>query len=568
MKDAYILAQELCETSHCHARGVNCVAYAEEVGELLLAQKPDAHTLIACFLQCAREPEMLRRVEERFGHDIAATIATHTMLDIGHSGYGGHPTGMLRRIVLALSAGNIRVLFIALHTRLNTLRHAERLLPKDQIATARETLDIFAPLCARLGIYALKYELETLAFRILYPEEARTMEEMMKAIRKQYGPFLTESKRTLGALLSAEGKQTMILTREKHSYSIFRKLQKKSLTSAHDLHDLFGMRLLVETEEECYQVLGIIHRMYRPISHRLKDYIAMPKPNGYRSIHTTVLGLSKENAALPVEIQIRTHAMDEEAEFGIAAHWNYKESGGRQPLIGSTWQAQLATMLHSAEGDEQIDEDISEVLTDRIFAMTPKGDVIELPKGSGPLDFAFRVHTDVGLRYRYAKVNGTIAAIDHPLENGDMVQITMWSEPKPSPQWIQIVQTTEARQKLRGFLRRDGEILQKEVLPLVRASVSKPQRKEKVTPIASLRPKVHLESQVPLPYCFARCCEPDEHSLQRPPIVGYITRNGAVRIHWSGCRMIMHANQDRLIRASWIIPDEVPLRASPLFSGT
>ena len=221
-------------------------------------------------------------------------------------------------------------------------------------------------------------------------------------------------------------------------------------------------------------------------------------------------------------------------------------------------------MLFRSESGEYVgDEDMAEEISDRIFALTPKGDIIELPKGAGPLDFAFRVHTDVGLRYRHAKINGAIAAINQPIGNGDHVQITVWNEPKPSRQWIQIVKTKDARQRLRAFFQGENEG-QDAGVRVTQAAV---QRKE--TPIApTSSPAILLQSQVPLPYRFARCCEPNKHSTQRPPIVGYITRDGAVRIHWSGCRMIMHANHDRLIRASWATQNEAAPKASPLSSGT
>ncbi|HLC75997.1 MAG TPA: HD domain-containing protein [Candidatus Peribacterales bacterium] len=562
VKEAYLLALELYGNCLCHPGGESCIIHAENIVDLLLVHKPDAHTLIACILQCIREPEHQQKVDELFGKEILSTIAADSVLDGGCGGFALRPQGTIRRIVQAFSK-DVRVLFIALYNRLYILKKADQFTQRQQSIMARETLDIFAPLCARLGIYSLKYELEALAFRILYPEESKHLEGILENLRKQHGPLLAESKRSLARLLSIEGKNMMIISREKHPYSIFQKLQRKSLTSPTDLHDLFGMRVLVDSEEECYQVLGIIHRAYRPLSHRMKDYIAMPKPNGYRSLHTTVLGVSTEDSSLPVEIQIRTYEMDEEAEHGIAAHWDYKQHGSAHPFTGTSWQKRLEGLLAESTSESMDEEDMAEEIGDRIFALTPKGDVIELPKGAGPLDFAFRIHTDLGLRYRYAKINGAIAAIDEPIDNGDHVQVTVWSEPKPSRQWLQTVKTKEARQKLRSYFRMDGE--KRKIEPSV--AVRQTDIRRKGTPLIPSSPSILLESQVPLPYRFARCCEPDKHSPQRPPIIGYITRDGAVRIHWSGCRMILSANHDRLIRASWATSSEASLKASALSSG-
>jgi len=563
VKNAYLLAEELYGDLSCDPHNESCLDHAEHVTNLLIDRKPDIHTMIACILQFVREPEQLRLVEEQFGKDIASTISAHSILDIGCDRYATRSPATLRRIIRAFSR-DVRVLFIALHNRWYTLQRADDFPLRERSMLARETLDIFASLCARLGIYSLKYELETLSFRILYPEESTHLEETLRNLRKQHGTFLAASKRLLGTLLTAEGGKPLILTREKYPYSIFQKLERKSLTSATDLYDLFGMRVLVDSEEECYQVLGTIHRTYRPLSHRMKDYIAVPKPNGYRSLHTTVLGLSSEDPSLPVEIQIRTHEMDEEAEYGIAAHWNYKEKSGAHSFVGTPWQKRLESLLSEETSEHVSDEDMAEEISDRIFALTPKGDIIELPKGAGPLDFAFRVHTDVGLRYRHAKINGAIAAINQPIENGDHVQITVWSEPKPSMQWMHIIKTKDARQKLRAFFRVESTEQDANAAP--RAPQAVVQRKG--TPLApTSSPAILLQSQVPLPYRFARCCEPNKHSTQRPPIVGYITRDGAVRIHWSGCRMIMHANHDRLIRASWATQNEAAPKASPLSSG-
>ena len=453
VSDALAMSQDLYNECKCH-RGKSCLDHVTEIACLLLPRKPDSHTLIACILQCANRPDSLDKIEERFGKDVRSTVATLAMLE-GDCGVAPVRTvHQLRRMVIAF-AKDIRVLLIALYNTLNFLKRADVFNEKEKRLLAREALEIFGPICARLGIYALKYELETLAFALLHPEDADELGKVIKELRLKHESHLDESRKIIDGFLGKEQIYADIITRMKHPYSIFRKMNRKGVTSPTDLHDLFGIRIIVESEEDCYRTLGIIHRRFCPIAHRMKDYIAMPKPNGYRSLHTTVLGVSGLDRSFPVEIQIRTKLMDKEAEYGIAAHWNYKERGSLDSVAGAVWKQRLDKLTElgtEGEEDEEIDGD---EFADRIFVLTPKGDVIELRKDATPLDFAFRVHSDVGLRYRHANVNGKIAPIDYQLENGDVVDVYTWNRPKPSEQWAQVVKTKHARQKLRSYFREE-----------------------------------------------------------------------------------------------------------------
>lgn len=453
VKDALEMAEELYGECDCH-RGKGCLDHVTEVAEMLIERKPDVHTLVACLLQCSHHPKSLEKIKERFGKGVRTTVATLSMLE-GDCGAAPKRTiSQLKRMVVAF-AKNIRVLLIALHNTLSFLKHAHTMNEKEQRLLSREALEIFGPICARLGIYALKYELETLAFAILYPEDAMELRDVKAELIKKHESHFNESKEVISATLKGERIPASIFTRMKHPYSIFRKIHRKGVSSPSDLNDIFGIRILVDTEEDCYRALGVIHRRFRPLPHRMKDYIAMPKPNGYRSLHTTVLGVSKHDQSFPVEVQIRTKEMDEEAEYGIAAHWNYKDHGSADPVSGSEWKQRLDKLTELGVEEEEDDELDGDEIADRIFVLTPKGDIIELRKDATPLDFAFRVHTDVGLRYRHALVNGKIAPIDYQLENGDVVDVYTWNRPKPSEQWVQVVKTKNARQKLRSYFREE-----------------------------------------------------------------------------------------------------------------
>jgi GTP diphosphokinase / guanosine-3',5'-bis(diphosphate) 3'-diphosphatase len=458
LSEAYKLAQEIYGNEQC-VTGESLILSAEKVARLLLPFHPDAKTLTATFLQYVNDMEALKQIEERFGKDVRSTISSLAILDRWHDRTSSNSPAELHRMVTVLSS-DVRVLLICLHNCLNTLEQAKHLNEKARILLARDVLEVFAPLCAKLGIYSLKYRLETLAFFILHSQDASEIDCTFETLRKKHGDFLSICHQSLKDSIKREGLNVAISARKKHPYSIFRKMNRKNITSMTDLYDLYGMRILVESIEDCYRLLGVIHSEYRPILHRIKDYIAMPKPNGYRSLHTTAMSVSQRSPKLPVEIQIRTYEMDEEAEYGIAAHWNYKEHGTTQPLKNKVWNKRIQSLQQITSSDDssvpEITEDcIQEELSDRIFVMTPKGDPIELPKGATPLDFAFRIHTDIGLCFRSAKVNSVIAPIDQHLENGDMIEILRWKLPKPSEQWITALRTKEARQKLRGYFQKE-----------------------------------------------------------------------------------------------------------------
>ena len=541
VRDAYEFARSMYEGA--------LLIHAEKVARLLLHLHPDARTIITALLQYAETKEHLQHIERRFGKKVLRTISSLSVLEQGSGRSTTHSKSYVQKMALALSE-DIRVILIWLHNCWHQLQQQVIPDPKRQRALAREVLDVFAPLAARLGVYSLKYTLETLAFGILYPQEAEDIKEGLEKLRKEQGSFLADNSRVLRRLFLHEGKKVEISAREKHPYSIFRKMQQKGVSSMTDLHDLFGLRIIVENEEECYHTLGIIHRTYRPILHRVKDYIAFPKPNGYRSIHTTVLGLHEKAAALPVEIQIRTREMNEQAEFGVAAHWNYKEGGKEDMTHHGTWQERMRAIAKLSTGTSAGEEVLSDILSDRIYVLTPKGDPIELPKGATPLDFAFRVHTDVGLCFRSAKVNGTIARIDQHLENGDMIEILKQKDPRPSHQWLQIVRTHEARSKLRGFFRID----QAPEVPDTRSAEQKHWRKsgipvKAVSKISSSENLVVLDADAALPHRIAKCCNPKDDETLPVKIVGFVTRTGIVNIHRRDCRMLQDANVERLIRA-------------------
>ena len=362
-----------------------------------------------------------------------------------------------RKMFLAMSK-DIRVLIIKLADRLHNMRTIEFMKPSKIEEKCKETLEIYAPLASRLGISTVKFELEDIALKYLHPEEFRDLQEKVSLRRSQREATINTVIGEIKESLDDMDLKYEIYGRAKHFYSIHKKMkyQKKQID---EIFDLIAVRIIVDTVKDCYAVLGIVHTMWKPIPGRFKDYIAMPKPNMYQSLHTTVIGDSGE----PFEIQIRTHEMHEVAEYGIAAHWKYKE--GDTSGNASTDDIKLAWLRQSLEWQKDINDPKifletmkMDLFATQVFVFTPKGDVIELPAGSTPLDFAFKIHSAIGCKCVGAKVNGKMVTIDHTLQNGDIVEIvTSANSSGPSVDWLKIAKSSNARNKIRGWLKKENK---------------------------------------------------------------------------------------------------------------
>lgn len=362
-----------------------------------------------------------------------------------------------RKMFLAMSK-DIRVLIIKLADRLHNMRTMEYMKPEKIVEKCNETLDIYAPLASRLGIFKVKFELEDLALKYLHPEE---FQELKQKVNKRKEEREATINTVIGEIKDALDDMNLhydIYGRAKHYYSIYKKmkLQNKQID---EIFDLIAVRIIVDNVKDCYAVLGIVHTMWKPIPGRFKDYIAMPKPNMYQSLHTTVIGDNGE----PFEIQIRTYEMHQVAEYGIAAHWKYKEGDTSGNSTGD--DIKLAWLRQSLEWQQDINDpkDFLETMkmdlfASQVFVFTPKGDVIELPAGSTPLDFAFKIHSAIGCKCVGAKVNGKMVTIDYTLQNGDIVEIvTSANSAGPSVDWLKIAKSSNARNKIRGWLKKENK---------------------------------------------------------------------------------------------------------------
>ncbi len=544
-------------------------------------------------------------VEERFGSEVARLVDGVTKLSkFSTHTHEQQQAENIRKMFLAM-AEDIRVVLIKLADRLHNMRTLYGLAPEKQQRIARQTLEIYAPLAERLGIWQIKWELEDLAFKYLEPARYRELARLLDTRRKARESFVQRAIDVLGPALEAAGIKADLQGRAKHLYSIHRKMERKGAGFG-EIYDVYAVRVLVDEVKDCYAALGVVHSLWKPIPGQFDDYIAVPKNNFYQSLHTAVIALDGK----PLEIQIRTHQMHQVSEVGIAAHWRYKEGGGsksdREYDAKLAWLRQLMDWQRDVSDAAEFVEGIKlDVFQDQVFVFTPRGDIKDLPAGATPLDFAYRIHTDVGHRTIGAKVNNRLVPLDYRLRNGDIVEIvTTKAEHGPSRDWLNIVRTSHAREKIRQWFKRKDrdenivhgrEALDRELRRLARTSVAQVGA-ERILEVARsfnfetaddfyaaigygavsaqsavTRLGVLDDAELVLPAVapptpprqaggvrvkgvgdlltrFARCC----HPIPGDPIVGFITRGKGVTVHLRTCPTVINEREvSRLIEVEW-----------------
>ncbi|MBR0380150.1 MAG: bifunctional (p)ppGpp synthetase/guanosine-3',5'-bis(diphosphate) 3'-pyrophosphohydrolase [Mogibacterium sp.] len=453
---AYEIARSLHD-GQFRKSGEPYIIHPVAVAKILAGFGMDNETVIAGLLHDVVEDTDYSREQlvEDFDDKIADLVDGVTKLgNISYDSTEAAQAENFRKMFLAMSK-DIRVLIIKLADRLHNMRTLEYMPTEKRTSKAMETLEIYAPLAGRLGIFSIKFELEDLALKYLYPTEFKKLSDAVAKQKKVYEKNLESLTDEISQLLEDSGIQHDVKGRSKHLYSIYRKMKVQN-KQIDEIFDLLAVRILVGSVKDCYAALGLVHNRWKPIPGRFKDYIAMPKPNMYQSIHTTVLGDNGE----PFEVQIRTYEMHRIAEYGIAAHWKYKEgkiSGDEDESDQKlAWLRQALELQTEADDSVEFLETVKvDLFNNQVFVFTPQGDVMELPAESTPLDFAFKIHTDVGIRCVGAKVNGRMVTIDHPLQNGDIVEIvTSANSSGPSVEWLKKCKTSGARNKIRNWLRK------------------------------------------------------------------------------------------------------------------
>jgi GTP diphosphokinase / guanosine-3',5'-bis(diphosphate) 3'-diphosphatase len=585
------------------------------VAMILANLQLDSSSLAAALLHDVEENCGVENSEivDKFGPEIAKLVDATTKLGKlslqttdestkrGAALRGASQAENLRKMLVAM-AEDLRVVFIKLADRMHNMRTLQSLTPEQQLRISRETLDIYAPLAHRLGIWELKWQLEDLSFRYLEPEKYRRIASLIASKRADRERFIADVTWLLKQEFEKSGIKAEISGRAKHIYSIYQKTEKYIAMGKDfdDIHDLLALRVVVETVPDCYAALGVVHNLWHPLPEQFDDYIANPKMNGYQSLHTTVMC----ERITPLEIQIRTREMHRIAEYGVAVHWHYKE-GGKTDLNfenGIGWLRQLIDWHRELSGAEEFLESVrTDVFSDQVFVYTPKGNVKDLPKGSTPLDFAYRIHTDLGNRCIGAKVNGKLVPLNSELHNGDIVEILSSKAPRaPSRDWLNpnlgYIKTTHARGKIRQWftkqertenVERGREILDKFMRHLgikfaERDNIAKlfsydtldefyaalgyggvtaqqiaaklaPEQPEVVKPTGAAAPKKSVTSIRVLGAgdmltSLAQCCNP----VPGDEIIGFVTRNRGVSIHRKDCvNIINEEEKERLIEVDW-----------------
>lgn len=451
-----IAAYECAEKAHegqKRRNGEPYIIHPVAVAEIIVEMGLDTDSICAGLLHdCIEDTEFgYRQIENKFGTTVAELVDGVTRLGMLRYSKEQEQFEDLRKMFLAMSK-DIRVIMIKLADRLHNMRTIEHMPERKQRDKALETMEIYAPIAHRLGMSRVKWELEDLSLKCLDPIGYNEIVEGLKEHSVQQESFLNANTERISKKLNGAKIRHEISARVKHIYSIYRKMYAQHKT-INEIYDIFAIRVIVHNVTDCYNVLGYVHDLYKPIPGRFKDYISTPKPNGYQSLHTTVIG----RAGIPFEIQIRTEEMHEIAEFGVAAHWKYKQGldrAGNEEAFA--WIRQMIEAQQDTEAEDFIKNIKVDLFADEVFVFTPKGDVVNMPAGATPIDLAYAIHSEVGNRMTGCKINGRIAPISSQLKNGDIVEVLTSKEAKgPGADWIKIVKTTEARNKIRQWIKRE-----------------------------------------------------------------------------------------------------------------
>jgi guanosine-3',5'-bis(diphosphate) 3'-pyrophosphohydrolase len=565
------------------------------VAAILSELEVDEPTLLAALLHDVVEDTSipLEEIRHRFNQEVANLVDGMTKFSgIAYGSRQEHQIENLRKMLLAM-ARDVRVVLIKLADRLHNLRTLHYLGAEKQREIARETLEIYAPLASRLGIYKLKWELEDLSFRYLEPDIYFDLARRMQRRRSERERILKDAQSLVEKDLADHGVPAETQYRAKHLYSIQQKMLRDHL-SFEEIYDLLALRVIVRDISTCYEVLGIVHAIFTPIPGRLRDYIAMPKPNMYQSLHTVVIGPEGE----PLEFQIRTEEMHRTSELGIAAHWRYKEGGKRDIVMEQklVWLRELLNWQKEVTDSREFLERVKvDLFADEVLVFTPKGEVINLPLGASPVDFAFQIHSQVGQHCAGAKVNGKIVSLDYKLQTGDRVEILTRQNASPSLDWLQFVRAPSTKGKIRAYFRRlkkeeslalgksiyervlrkhlgaarladalrilgladedalflalgQGQLAPAQILTILSREEKKTDEEAHIVLAKPRERPVQVTGTEGMPVRLARCC----HPLPGDEIIGYVTQGRGISIHRQTCHSLAKLPEaGRRVTLSW-----------------
>ena len=548
------------------ASGDPFIIHPLEVAAILVETRLDTATVVAALLHDVVEDtdSTLDELSETFGKEVANLVEGVTKISIikGQS-HWARAAESIRKMLFAM-VRDVRVILIKLADKLHNMRTLEALNDDNRVRIARECMDIYCPLAGRLGLYRIRTELEDLAMKYLHPRVYEHLKEFVAATRAERDALLDEITEQITAAAQGRNLHLRVESRAKHFYSIYQKMKERG-HAPDEIYDLLGVRIVCSSTHECYEILGLVHQLWVPIEGRFKDYIAMPKSNRYQSLHTTVMG----PGGATIEIQIRSGEMHETAENGIAAHWLYKSrrSGDTATV---TRELSIINKLRDWQGAQAASTDFlseikRELLRDSIYVFTPKGDIIELPRGSTPIDFAYHIHTEVGNRCMAAKANGSIVPLSAELKNTQVIQVITSARARPHVGWLRTVKTARARQKIRHWLTQENPdlIIQRNIVAKpARPPEPRPPRPAAPKPEAEPRPDVDDAAwrvglaegnDAGLLIQLARCCRPKPSD----EIVGYVSRGRGIIVHRARCANArnMRDFKERAVEVAWETPD-------------
>ncbi len=618
---AYVYASRMHD-GQMRKSGDDYFIHPVSVADIIADMRLDASSVCAALLHDVVEDceVSLPEVKTVFGEEVAFLVDGVTKLGkVNFASREDRQAESFRKMLVAM-ARDIRVLLVKLADRLDNMRTLEHMAPPAQERIARETIEIYAPLAGRLGIQWLKAELEDLSFKFLEPEAYAVIDEQVRTVAKNTDSYIGDVTSKLKKMLLNRGFSVNVSGRRKHLYSLHRKM-KSSGIGFEQVRDFVAFRVITESVADCYATLGVIHSEWTPVPGRFKDYIALPKSNMYQSLHTTVIGPGNRR----VEIQIRTHEMHRTADYGIAAHWQYKEHGGGidpKDAARFVWLRQLMEFQKEVVDPEEFYESVKvDLFPEDVYVFTPKGDVMTFPRGATPVDFAYAVHSEVGHRCSGARVNGAIVPLRHKLQNGDVIEIITSKNHHPSKDWLEFVITSRARSRIRLYLRAEER---KQAVKLGKELLEKEMRKNKMSLSRFLKSKrakevlsrFHAGSEddlyarigigkLALPSVMEEVVpsEDGERDSLRPgfieravqrvsgdvegagiriqgmdnmlvrfaqccnpvpgdPVTGWITRGRGVSVHRRGCPRVLELDSERRVQVSWADHVDVDLPVS------
>ncbi|MCX8095510.1 MAG: bifunctional (p)ppGpp synthetase/guanosine-3',5'-bis(diphosphate) 3'-pyrophosphohydrolase [Caldisericia bacterium] len=555
LEDIYLFAKKAHEGQE-RASHEPYILHPLNVALILLDFNVDFSTLGAAILHDVVEDTnvSIDTIRDKFGKEISNLVdGVSKISQIKFLSLEDWKLESLRKVLIAM-ASDFRVVFIKLADRLHNMRTLKYLPQDKRKEIAKETMEIYVPLAHRLGIYTLKWELEDLSFKYLEPEIFQDLKIKVSKKREEREKEIEDIKKEIEKLLEENGIKSRVEGRAKNLYSIYRKMKQENKTFE-EIFDLTALRVIVSTVSDCYKTLGLVHTRWKPLPGRIKDYIAIPKPNGYQSLHTTLIGDNGE----PFEIQIRTEEMHKKCEMGMAAHWIYKEGGKKiDPDLSKkiNWIRQISewqrTIPSAREFINRVKEDI---FSDEIFVFTPKGEIINLPQDATPIDFAYKIHTEIGHKCVGAKVNGRIVPLDYKLKTGDRVEIlTSKNSPGPSRDWLKFVKSSSTKEKIRQFFRRKEKETEIET--------QKEEIQDREDKGVRLERKVKTQSKLGiiveglkgnLLINLAKCCTP----IPGDEIIGYISKGRGIVIHRRDCKNLLSIlgqekeNINKIVNVSW-----------------